>query len=176
MPNNNSNKIALIVLVVSVIAIFFNLSKISSNYRELSAVLNDTYDKESELEDLEEFEETSKYMFKAFGNTFNGASRGINSSDGFLLLEPNGDSKQFTIERESTSDKCGYDLLSQCLTDSNYGMRVCSNLRIETGSFNKNNKASIKVTTGSQTGYDIIKFTNNTKNEGVYVLVMVVQQ
>ena len=172
---NNSNKIVLTVLIVAILVILFNFNRALSMDHTFSEILTDIYDKKATLEDYKKFEETSKYVIKGFNDTFNGASSGITSTDGFLILEPNA-SDQFNVKRESSSDKCSYVLLSQCLADSNYSTRVCKDLKIETKDFNKNNEAPIKVTAGSQTGYNIIKFTNSNKNKSIYVLVLVAKQ
>ena len=174
-PQDNSNKIFLVILAVSVLIVLFNFSRAVNISHELSEVRSDTYDKKVALDDYKNLEETSKNIAGALFSTFdssNGQSS-IESSNGYLFLKSNGHSTQFKFKRTSSNDTCGYRLLSENISDQRYGARLCSDLKVETGKFNQNNEAIVKVTSGSKTGYNIIKFTNETKNEVIHVIVFV---
>ena len=178
-PSNNSNKIFLVILAISVSIVMFNFSRTSSTNQAIYETLHEIDDKKTTLENYEKFEEMSKYIIKGFGDTFNGGSSGIKSTDGFLILKPNGDSDKIVIKRASSSDRCSYRLLSASLDDSKYGTRICSDLKVEVlgdGGFDKNNEVLVRVTTGAQTGYNIIKLINEKRNESAYVLVLVANQ
>ena len=162
-PQSNSNKIFLVVLVVSVLIILFNFSRAVNISHELSEVRSDTYDKKVMLDDYKNLEETSKDIDEALSNTFGG----------ILYIKADGDNIPLTFKRASSNDKWGYRLLSQNLTDQTYGARLCSDLKIETGKFNQNNEAPIKVISGSKTGYNIIQLTSESKNESNHILVFV---
>ena len=176
MPSQlEAHKIYVIVLVVAILAIGFNFVRAQSTISELE----DAGSKLSEVnKELKTFKETESkleqlvLMADGLEKVFNGNAGGLKFSTGYTFIAPNGDKNKITLKK-SSNFPIKIDQLSRSLSNEKHGTKICKDLSLHTDGFNKDNEAEIRITSGSSTGYEIIRFTNGRTNETTYILIMV---